>query len=84
VNRTFYYDPSHAWLKVPIEDVGKYNIKDITTYSYQDGSFFYLEEDCDAPLYINAVREAGHHLTITEREDTIGIRNLQPYGGELV
>jgi len=84
VNRTFYYDPSHAWLKVPIEDVGKYNIKDISTYSYQDGSFCFLEEDCDAPLYINAVREAGHHLTITEREDTIGIRNLPRYGGELV
>lgn len=84
MNRTFYYDPGHAWLKVPIADLGKYKIKDISTYSYQDGSFCFLEEDCDAPLYINAVKEAGHHITITEREDTMGIRNLQPYGGALV
>ena len=46
-------DPAHAWLKVPKELFEAYDIT-ASTYSYQDDSYVYLEEDCDATLFIDA------------------------------
>ena len=46
-------DPAHAWLKVPKDLFEAYDIT-ASTYSYQDDSYVYLEEDCDATLFIDA------------------------------
>ncbi len=50
---TFFEDPGHGWLQVLKSELpaGIY----ISPYSYQDSQFVYLEEDCDATTYRNAV-----------------------------
>ena len=54
----FYSDPGHGWLKVPMSILDVLGIKGkITPYSYQRGENAYLEEDCDATLFINAFKE---------------------------
>ena len=54
-------DPGHAWLSVSISDVEKVGLspKSFSNYSYvsRDSNRLYLEEDCDAGVYLNAYRE---------------------------
>jgi hypothetical protein len=53
-------DAAHGWLKVPHPIVELLGIgKDITSYSYMDVNFAYLEEDCDAHLFDVSMREKG-------------------------
>jgi len=47
----FFADPGHAWLRVPKKEVMP--IKDkISSYSYMNGKYVYLEEDCDASVFL--------------------------------
>ena len=51
----FFEDPGHGWLEVHEAEIENLNIKDkITSCSYYDKKekLVYLEEDCDAPLFI--------------------------------
>lgn len=53
----FTSDPGHGWLAVPVSDIAKLGIADqITPYSYQSprGGKVYLEEDGDAPRFVQA------------------------------
>lgn len=53
----FVSDPGHAWLEVPMAVIRYLRIEDkITGYSYRNGDLAYLEEDCDAPTFIDAYR----------------------------
>jgi len=55
VKYTFYEDPGHGWLRVPLAELAELGIEGaITPYSYQDNEFAYLEEDCDAAAFIAA------------------------------
>ena len=61
-NNTLTYDwiadSGHAWLKVSIDEINALNIgHKISDYSYILGETVYLEEDCDAPLFIDALKE---------------------------
>lgn len=52
----FYSDPSHGWLRVSLKDIIKLGIQDkISGCSYEHGSYVYLEEDCDANLFLDAI-----------------------------
>lgn len=54
---TFHNDPGHGWLEVPRAEARSAGILGrITHYSYQsrDGATLYLEEDCDAALFVDA------------------------------
>jgi hypothetical protein len=54
---TFFTDGGHGWLKVPKKDLEKLGIADkITRYSYMNGDYAYLEEDCDLALYLRALK----------------------------
>lgn len=67
-------DPGHAWLKVKIKDLFKSGVSEkISPYSYLLGSYAYLEEDCDAPLYLQAVGKLGRNIrhTHTNRDSRI-------------
>jgi hypothetical protein len=64
---SFHDDPGHAWLAVPKTLLAKLGIADgISPYSYQRGGVAYLEEDCDAPLFTQAARNAGIILKFQE------------------
>lgn len=52
---TVFNDPSHGWLRVTFDDIIKVGLKvsDFTPYSYRHNENYYLEEDCDAPTFID-------------------------------
>ncbi len=57
---TFINDPGHGWLRVPLTDIAALGIEaHITPYSYIEGNFAYLEEDLDAPRYLEALTAQG-------------------------
>ena len=82
----FFSDPGHGWLKVPGALLRELGIVDkITPYSYAAAGFGFLEEDCDASLFLATARQAG--LAITFRDVTCAdrhsrIRNYDPYSPE--
>jgi len=48
-------DAGHAWLAVKMNELVNLNIAHtISSYSYMKGGTVYLEEDCDAPRFIDA------------------------------
>jgi len=79
---TFHSDPGHAWLEVGVDDVDALGIAaQISTFSYMDHKGrLYLEEDCDAPLFINAAKAAGWDVEYTKKyaEDSF-VRRLSHY-----
>ena len=48
---TFIIDPGHGWLRVPLAEIRGLAI---SSYSFRDANYAYLEEDCDAPLFMRA------------------------------
>ena len=63
----FINDPGHGWLEVDKKDLLLLGInKDISSYSYQKGGKAYLEEDCDAHVFITAAENAGIRLEIND------------------
>jgi len=75
----FYIDPGHGWLAVLERDLTAvgFTAADFTKYSYvsEDGRRFYLEEDCDAPRFLDAYRERFGEPRVTERH----IASTQPH-----
>jgi hypothetical protein len=66
---TFFTDPGHGWLAVSLQDCADIglSLRDFTHYSYRHIENLYLEEDCDAGLFINAfTSKYGHAPTIEE------------------
>ena len=56
-------DPGHGWLSVPRTMLEALEITNqISHSSYQHGNRVYLEEDCDAAVFVDAARARG--LTI--------------------
>ena len=56
----WHEDSGHAWLAVPHAIIEKLGIAcDISRYSYSDSRMVYLEEDCDAPLFLRACERDG-------------------------
>lgn len=78
---TFYADAGHGWLKVARTDLDALDIAHkITPYSYERGSWVYLEEDCDASTYLNAAKANGWTINITEKySDQSTIRHFPHY-----
>ena len=76
----FHQDGGHAWLKVSKDLHNKTNLtaKHISCFSYQDNNNYYLEEDCDATMYLNNLKEQGikYSLIIVDDGDYSPIRNL--------
>ena len=84
VTKTKYYfhsDPGHAWLAVKRGELKKLNILDkISGFSYQKGKTVYLEEDCDASIFIRAKELKGEHVVFNEKyQETTPIRNYDSF-----
>lgn len=79
---TLHSDPGHGWLEVPRGLLDTLGIAgDISTYSYIRGDTAYLEEDCDASRFVEAMRAAGQAFEIVELDINRDhwIRNLQRF-----
>jgi hypothetical protein len=63
---TFIADPAHGWLRVPLVDIAALGLETtISSYSFIDGHYAYLEEDSDCAVYLEALHE------YTQAEPTI-------------
>jgi predicted acyltransferase (DUF342 family) len=79
---TFYSDPSHGWLEVQRKELKELNIlNNVSEWSYIKGEFVYLEEDCDANIFINAYKSKfGVNPKIYEPiEDNYEIRSYRRF-----
>ena len=79
----FIADPGHGWLEVPFNRLRELGITNcISQYSYYDmeNKRAYLEEDCDAGIFIMAAEQAGIDVKVTEdyQENTF-VRRLSNY-----
>ena len=65
-----FSDPGHSWLEVDFNELVKLGInKKITAWSYYKGNNVYLEEDCDAPLFLQTKKSILHnYLQKSKRE----------------
>lgn len=72
-------DPSHAWLKVKLLDVIKAGVAEkISSFSYLHGQYAFLEEDCDATVYLLAINCQKDIPSKYYRQDSI-IRTYQRF-----
>lgn len=73
-NFTYHQDPSHGWIQVHLKflkEIGA-DLSKISNYSYYHpqstgDALVYLEEDGDAMVLINALKEKGIKYVIHER-----------------
>ena len=57
---TFHADPGHGWLAVPCVELTALRIAGrISAYSYMCQGIAYLEEDCDAAVFVEAYKQAN-------------------------
>jgi hypothetical protein len=64
----FISDPGHAWLRVPVKLLEDWDIDIlISEYSYRTREFAYLEEDCDAAIFINEAKKRNYEYKIVEK-----------------
>ena len=75
-------DAGHGWLKVPLEEV-RTSGADISSCSFRDEEYAYLEEDCDMLQFlISAGHLVDNFLKIrihTEHQEVCFVRNLQRF-----
>jgi len=88
----FHCDRGHGWLEVPREDINALGLADqISAYSYamasthQRAGMVYLEEDCDATLYLDAAKASGWTIQIVEKYTNTDspIRNMKPFSAKV-
>ena len=79
----FIQDPGQAWLPVKRSLLSELGVAgDISSYSYQEDDMVYLEEDCDASVFLEAWKQVnpGQHMHFgSEYVENTHIRGLQPY-----
>lgn len=68
-------DPGHSWLAVPVSEVLESGAI-ISSYSYTDGAIAYLEEDCDAGAYLQAVGELPQGFPVESCNRDAFVRSL--------
>ena len=78
----FHSDAGHGWLAVKRELIKDLGIADkITSYSYERGQSVYLEEDCDAFLFLETAKAKGLQFVIEncKPQNYSKIRNYPSY-----
>lgn len=69
----YFQDPGHGWVEVSRSLAEELGIKDkITSYSYQNANYYFLEEDCDAPLLLKELKNRNIEYQINERYSETG------------
>lgn len=53
-------DPGHSWVKVPYKDLEDSGVEfEISEFSYRTRRDAFLEEDCDAGVFLDALKRKG-------------------------
>ena len=82
---THHTDAGHGWVEVPKDLASALGfVDDISSYSFHNRDNYYLEEDCDAGLLINALKNRGQEFEISNLNVNEGdsfIRALSSVGG---
>ncbi len=79
----WYTDPGHGWLRVPVQAIHEAGVAmQISSCSYvgRGGSMAYLEEDCDAPLFLEAIGVSyvdGPTIPVQRTDSNSFIRGLR-------
>jgi hypothetical protein len=65
---TYHTNPSHGYLQVPLE-VLRYveATTKMSPYSAYNNENAFLEEDCDAGIFIKAVAKAGYNVSFDDK-----------------
>jgi len=77
-----YTDPGHGWLKTTMQILREFGVSGkISPCSHRRGDNVWLEEDCDAPLLVNAMKKQGIDIKFAEhnRNSESPIRDYPPY-----
>ena len=85
VTRKYYQDPGHGWVAVKRKELVDLGIMHkITAFSYQRGATVYLEEDCDAGTYRDAMRGMGVDVNfkIIHTNNRSAIRSYDCFSGD--
>lgn len=80
----FISDPGHGWVEVPMSLVALLGIAGkISKYSYRRGEYAYLEEDCDAAEFVQAMKAAnfGYEIDYVYEDATSPIRSYARFSG---
>ena len=79
----FFSDPGPGWLEVSKSLLKQLNVEHhISSFSYVNHSsdMVYLEEDCDAGIFIDAAKQAGIEVSFDEIfQESTPIRSYLPY-----
>ena len=78
---TYYTDPGHGWLKVPVSVLQKFKVDlKISNHSYLSPSkeFAYLEEDSDANKLLTVLKREGIEIVIIPKH-TNGQSHIRRY-----
>lgn len=85
-NLHYFYDPSHGWLRVPINHIRRLNIADkISHCSMIRGRYAFLEEDCDAHTFFVALKDSGYNagkVTYTSTDKSSKLRGYDDFSQE--
>ena len=78
---TFFSDIGHGWLRVSVPSAESVGLKpkDFTRYSYQQGGWLYLEEDCDASLFVKAYMDKHNRPPQIKTHHTDGDSVIRNY-----
>ena len=78
LNLIFHTDPGHGWLEVPKSMLVDLDISSqISSCSYMNTDYVYLEEDCDCTVFVKAAESNGYVLNVKEQhKEVTPIRNM--------
>lgn len=66
---TFLSDPGHGWLRVPLVEIVALGIEgQISPYSFIQGQYAFLEEDCDCPRYLQGRADRGFPRPVIDEQ----------------
>ena len=80
INLEYHIDSGHGWVAIHRNSVKETGlIKKISSCSYISRGVYYLEEDNDAPLIINNLKEKGYKVNLIpiDHNGECFIRSLQ-------
>lgn len=77
----FFSDLGHGWLRVDVQSAHSVGLvpASFSRFSYQHGHWLYLEEDCDASLFVKAYMTKHNRPPAIKEHHTDGRSCIRNY-----